>query len=308
MADATDQPGAADAANMAEPAGESLYCPFCMYDLRGSDSPACPECGEDLAAVKEAGSSIPWVYRKGSVPLLALFKTAVFVTFRQKLFFTEMAREVDLRAAVSFRVWLSLVVSLAVFLQAAAVFGVLVAEDVNEFVWLMEERSMALWLGLLAYGVAAVFALFYGLTGLHTYWLHPKHMPVQLQNRAVALGHYAQAPLLLLWVPCLLMTLALGLAIIFEVFEYGGPAAYSEPPLELIAAALWIIGIILVVTVVVMVMSNLVRFTNRLAGRSWLGVIGMLAGTVVGGLALAGYLFFVLPLVGVYLYIIFATL
>jgi hypothetical protein len=59
----------------------------------------------------------------------------------------------------------------------------------------------------------------YTWTGLHTYWLHPRSLSVERQNRAIALGYYACAPLALLPVtlPAGLVILCLGLSAVWYV-------------------------------------------------------------------------------------------
>jgi hypothetical protein len=54
-----------------------------------------------------------------------------------------------------------------------------------------------------ASSAAGLWLSLFFATGLHTYWLHPRHLSVERQNRAVALGYYACGPLLMASIGCL---------------------------------------------------------------------------------------------------------
>ena len=46
------------------PLPEGIYCLDCGYDLRGSTSARCPECGFSLELLRTGESQIPWAHRR----------------------------------------------------------------------------------------------------------------------------------------------------------------------------------------------------------------------------------------------------
>ena len=74
-------------------------CPACGYDLRGSTSDRCPECGVRPAAA----SAVPWAHRRRLGVLTALARTVWLATVRPGRLAT--AGLVDPRDARSFAAW-----------------------------------------------------------------------------------------------------------------------------------------------------------------------------------------------------------
>lgn len=286
------------------------YCPFCMYDLRGLSGASCPECGGALDREQAGRSSLPWLHRAGGLwaRLRAFFGTCVFVTFRQKRFYAEMVRPVDLKAALRFRSQVVLFSFFALVLPffAAYLFDAgLVRKDLYDWVDALEglrRDNAAMWVGLLSYGALALWLYLVGLTGLHTYWFHPKSMPVAMQDRALALSYYAWAPLAWLVVPSLL---GVGVVLLMALAESFG-ALRKE-----IQTVGWIVvlaAFVLIAVVFAMVVSNLVRLAHRLARRTWVGTLGMLGVTWFGAIGLGAVLFVGLPLLMRFVYLMVATL
>lgn len=221
-----------------------VFCPRCGYNLRGLTGGTCPECGDDVSAVHSARSVIPWTYRKTkSEPRrtfrlapsasLAFFRTAWMAMFARRRLCLEISREASFADARAFRRW---VVGLAwlPFLGAGMIFaisrpgkGVVGAtwiDDIASEVWPVAVLVVGALLGLAA------------MTGLPSYWFHPKDTPVRFQNRAIALSYYACAPLGFVLVPVALLfagavlweldgpsIIAVGLAIavtLFVLFEW----------------------------------------------------------------------------------------
>jgi hypothetical protein len=124
------------------------------------------------------------------------------VTVRPTRFSREVAGPVDLREALWFRrtvVWL-VFWTLPVLLAGYT----LIAEGP-----VYAAMGALGWPFLITEIAATVLSwlLIYALTGVHTYWFHPRHLPIERQNRAVALSYYACAPLALL-APGMLMLVA----------------------------------------------------------------------------------------------------
>ena len=165
---------------------DAVYCPHCGYDLRGLVGEACPECGEKIDRATLALPQIPWVHPREIGRVRAFWRTVWRVSFHSRRFCHEAARPVDYPDARRFQralvVWL--LVPLVPFVAAAVL-------NLRPF----GADHTTLTLTTVASAVAAAGLFLFALTGIHTYWLHPRALAVERQNRAVALGYYAGAPL-----------------------------------------------------------------------------------------------------------------
>lgn len=168
-----------------------FYCPECDYNLRGLTSDRCPECGQSIDFLKLSESQIPWVRRAELGRCRAYYRTIRWVMFRRKRFAHEIARPAGFSDSQKFR-WITILIAYATTLAtAAAWYGF----HADEFTLRRDDGSFsdAVWIALV-YSVL-VFPLLICLTGLPSYFFHPRGLPVQLQNRALALSYYAAAPL-----------------------------------------------------------------------------------------------------------------
>eukprot|EP00752_Nemacystus_decipiens_P013956 g12392.t1 len=285
-----------------EPAHDSptdiaLYCPSCMYDLRGLTSDVCPECGAKIDRARLEKSSIPWVHREG-LGIGAFWKTVVFATFKTEYFSMEIARPVSLNDARQFRrrvVWLLTLVG-SVYAGLLA----LMVEDFRDSIhltWAIQP-SVTVLFGLM--GVGLVWLFLTGWTGLHMYWFHPKALPVEQQNRAVALSHYACAPLM----GFVLSAAAIGVAIL------SGLAAdrFRIDGLYWVSLAFGIpggISVILTVAAFLFVCARMAQHTSHRTGltRLMLWLVLPLTWLLWGGLV-----FCVLPVAGLYVYMMINTM
>ncbi len=193
--DTIDSTTDAPAANKPWLISEDVYCPQCDYNLRGLVSDRCPECGYEVSAMKTMESAIPWVHRKRIGWWRAYGQTMWMVMFRNVEFCNEIAKPVGFDHSQSYR-WATVSltwVPLAVFLtwslwDTLRVIGILGGEG-----WLLPlGLSVLLALPLL------ILAL---VTGVPSYFFHPKHLPVSIQNRAIALSYYTSGPLALMMFP-----------------------------------------------------------------------------------------------------------
>lgn len=171
----------------------ALYCPACMYDLRALNGDHCPECGAPVDRTQLERSSIHWVHREG-IGIGAFLKTAMQATFKTDFFCMEIARPVSLTDARKFRrrvVWL-----LWIVISLGALGITILATEEYDPTWQlwMHSKPLTIAIGLVLVGLLWLFLM--GWTGLHMYWFHPKALPVEQQNRAIALSHYACSPLL----------------------------------------------------------------------------------------------------------------
>lgn len=215
----------------------ALYCPNCMYDLQGlaaapNGQTTCPECGHTFTATLLAESTIPWSHRQNLGRRRALTRTASLVVFHPRKFASQLAAPVSLADALAFR-------RAIVLLNLAAVSLLFVCDYAYRLLFIRSFRTVEFFasvasaiegdsglqrfeslynnlfglflilpeplgviLFLIGFGVTLLF-----ITGVHTYFFHPRTLPVVLQNRALALSYYAAAPLR--WGP-LALCLAIG--------------------------------------------------------------------------------------------------
>ncbi len=232
-------------------------CPGCGYHLRGLEfSERCPECGEPLAPLRSPEPTIPWARRREIGRLRALLATAWLVFFGGRRFHAEMVRPIRYRDAQRFRtvcVWLT---TLAL-LGAVYLLGWLEPRELRDvFQW---------WWPLLPVPLAWLFI--YVASGLPSYFFHPRYLPVEVQNRAIALSHYTSAALLL--VPAILVPYALIAVCLVWLDE-----PYDVWSMRELASNLQLLLLIsslpaALVAYWFMVISLARRVSNR-AGRAWL--------------------------------------
>lgn len=210
-----DFPGRQAAVALQADAGGDLFCPACGYNLRGTRSAHCPECG--LAVDREllAASRIPWVHRRRIGRWKAYWRTNFLAMFHPARLAEEMERPVSLSDAQRFRH----VTVLAAFVPLAA-WAEWFAEHELHFSVGGGPRFDLGW--LLEYGAVAapafsLWLLVLMVSGAGSYFFHPRRLPIVRQNRAVALSYYACAPLAWLFVPATLL-----LGTLFSDTDFGG--------------------------------------------------------------------------------------
>ncbi len=176
-----------------------IFCQQCGYNLRGLTGGRCPECGYSLESVRSKVSGIPWVYRKEMGRFRAFWRTVGFTMFRQRRFCDEMARPVSYADSQRFRWMIVLHVYAPVLLMTvgiglwAAVFG---GRSAASWVWrepLIVEAFEAVWPVVVSH--VCLLAFLAAATGIPSYFFHPKTLPLDQQNRAVALSYYGCGPL-----------------------------------------------------------------------------------------------------------------
>lgn len=185
----------ADAGATPSPA-DVAFCPNCFYDLRGTAGDACPECGEALDLNQLRRGLIPWTQRHEIGRLRGFVRTAWRATSRPRQLCYAVAQPVSYRDAR----WFQVVAVLWAVLGVAAVYAVTFAAMVLTSNGWIEWQAIVIPAVVVALSVPLLLAV----TGVHTYWLHPRHLSVEQQNQAVALGYYAAAPLVFLPVAALI--------------------------------------------------------------------------------------------------------
>jgi hypothetical protein len=264
-----------------------LFCPTCGYDLRHNASGICPECGQPFDPATLAVSAIPWEHRRRLGRFRAFRRTAWVATVRVGLLRHEHARDLSFTAAQRFR-WLCVLTAwlppaLALVLIGLAVstsmsdslgaapgvitFGALTGGAGAPQTWgLTYDLTACAVVGLLLPGVAPVALLFclIAFTGVSSYLFHPRSIPVERQNRAVALSAYLAAPLA--WVPVGLAIFAVG-GLLIWIDDDG-----SNLLLRVIAVAVAAVGAAIAVPILQTYVHTLLLLrwsTGANAGRMW---------------------------------------
>ena len=183
------------------------YCLACGYDLRGTASTTCPECGQAFDHDKLYTSAVPWERRDEIGRWRAFWRTCRGMTTNTRSFSQNSARPVSLDDALRFRRLVLLIsYSSIVMMLLTYLVGLAWLEDLD---WrgLVGEPG---WFWVTAYltWVPGLWCFLYALTGIHTYAFHPRSLPLERQNRAVALSYYACAPLAALPVLAMIMAMA----------------------------------------------------------------------------------------------------
>jgi hypothetical protein len=219
------------------------------------------------------------------------------VATRPKRFCYDIARPVDFEEALRFRravVWV-------VFLLLAVVVGVFAYMWRDEFDFVFAEYS-----GWLVGGVALIYAVLvwlflYTWTGVHTYWFHPRHLPVEHQNRAVALSYYACAPLM--WLPLIVLARWSGLDLIIT-----GNKWMPYDTLINTGGILCIFAFAAVVGLLGMFIGICVTMARHVARRDATGLLLMAVMLPMTWLVLLGFFLIVIPAVVGYLTLMVYTL
>lgn len=184
---------------------DHFFCPECAYNLRGLPTRRCPECGYRLDDIGDTVSKIPWVHRKERGLLRAYWSTVWQVSFRHKRFCQELVRPVDYADAQRFRC-----------MTIAHAFAAALIAVCSIILLLPQPSSRELFVhGLVTGWPICVLLVLYVLfliaaTGLPSYFFHPKAIPVELQNRAIAMSYYTCAVLAWLPLPAVLFAVGFG--------------------------------------------------------------------------------------------------
>jgi hypothetical protein len=197
-------------------ADPDLHCPECAYNLRGIDSPRCPECGTVIDRAALAQGRIPWVQRRVIGSVRAYRRTLRLVMLHPGELTAQAQWPVSYDAAWRFR--LVTVILAAIPLIAVAgllhwntpwedVFSSFQTDWVN---WRLSavqiDILMPLAVGLSFMPVPLLGIVLYlaAATGIPGWFARPETLETERQNRSVALLQYSSAPLVWMVIPALL--------------------------------------------------------------------------------------------------------
>lgn len=278
-----------------------LICPECGYDLRGIESGRCPECGQELDRDKLRRSSIPWSYRHEIGTWKAYWRTVEMVIRRPGLVAADVTRSVSLEDAQKFRrvtafVAASVPIALLLFAYVkaldllsgppivSAMFFNPSSADPNPPLPAWYTLGWFLEFAVVLIIAASVWLFFFAVSGVASYFFHPAGLPVVRQNRAVALSHYACAPLAITPLTALLAA-AFCAAQIYDWF--------NRKSMAFILAALTSVMIVALIVQSLATIAAPLRLLVRTTRCSGLRVLAMaialpICWTVLGAIVLIG--------------------
>lgn len=270
------------------------FCPNCGYNLRSLTSDRCPECGDLIDRELLGRSGIPWTHRRQIGRFRAYWATVLTVTFRNERFCRESARPVDYRDAQLFRWITCLHVYLPFLLLTAGVYAFahpwwiarrffdlsfgLGLPDMESSHGVLSPRPQPVfeavwWTVWPIVGAHVGFLLTLAwLTGLPSYFFHPRKLSVGEQDSCIALSYYAPAPLA--WTPLTILAIFLD-------------------PLAHRAGIIFYIPHVLLAIQLICWLACLLLMLKRSAGRGPLALLAFAVGfpvvsILVGGLTIIG--------------------
>ncbi|UCE58868.1 MAG: hypothetical protein JSU63_15680 [Phycisphaerales bacterium] len=191
------------------PIPPDVYCPSCAYDLRGAAGENCSECGYPLANLRLPVSEIPWERRNSRSRFIDFWKTVWMVTVRNRRFSEAYAQPLSYADAQKFRLTVIAHVFVPIVLATIAVYC-LWPPDIREpnLDQLLEMWAAGTYqpnppLAVRAYaavwpaGILLIsFLLFLlAVTGVPSYFFHPRQVCPERQNAGIALSYYTCAPI-----------------------------------------------------------------------------------------------------------------
>ena len=247
-----------------------LFCQECGYNLRGLISDRCPECGYSLEALRSDVPRLPWVHRAELGRTRAYWQTVWMVMFRHKRFCEEVARPVDFAAAQRFR-WVTVLhVYVPILIGTLLLYGLAGPRPFGEK--FVDDAFNAVWpVAILHFCILLFLA---GATGLPSYFFHPRGIPIEQQNRAIALSYYAGAALA--WTPLVFLILVAG-TLCFELqWEVGVALLILGFGLQFGQVFAWIADLIHVGVRVMPQRRGRLALLGALLPFLWLGLAGII--------------------------------
>jgi len=245
-----------------------LFCPQCGYNLRGLTVDRCPECGKQFDLANLMVSRIPWPQRGEIGAFRAYWRTVWLVTSRTSRFCDELIHPAPYKDAQRFR-WITILHAYLAVLAAT------IAIYVYPSLWyprsdLLKQGYGEIWPVVVFDG--ALLLVLAAITGVPSYFLQSRTVPVEQENRAIAMSYYASAPLA--WIPLmfLLITSVFWVELVFDSIE---DAQYL---LALCAATAVLLGLLMSPLLPGIWLGGLLGLARRtLRSRPWrIWVMGLL--------------------------------
>ena len=202
-------------------AADAMLCPRCGFDLRGTASDRCGECGLAFDRADLGRSGVPWAHRRRIGRFRAFVKTVWLLTTDRPRVRHELAKPQAAGDALWFQGWVAGCVAAALLVAAAAaehrygITGVVVEYQgrINYFYagpswfqrggpWIGVGQDLTVpWsagLTLLPVPIACLVGLALYSVGVGRATLRLRRHPPEHRRRAWAVARYAAAPLVLL--------------------------------------------------------------------------------------------------------------
>ena len=211
-----------------------LLCGHCGYNLRGTPSTRCPECGQPFDPTHLLSSRLPWEQRRHLKPfgrLRTYLRTVRLITFHPRQAADFLSTPLDLPSARRFRL-------ITVALAAAPLIGAgLLARDtiLNYYqLWYYRRPPLVFLpafvaLQSLSLSLVSLLLSLFLCTMIATAFFCPRSLADSPRQRAFALGHYSCASLAVL-LP-LAVAISVGPWLLNSDFPRDGSAASDVSPL-----------------------------------------------------------------------------
>jgi hypothetical protein len=188
-----------------------LFCISCGYNQRGLLTDRCPECGQSYAALPPSPTRLPWLHRGHLGRVKAYWRTAGLVIFRHREFCEQIDAPIRLRDARSFWGYSVLLGWLPLVGAVVSLYFFPADWNSSELLRDLEELLMEAFylpIPLVVFSLIGALLFFGAASGMPSYFCHPRALPMQRQNRAIALSYFASAPLVVMPVIVGLLLLA----------------------------------------------------------------------------------------------------
>jgi hypothetical protein len=245
----------------------ALFCPDCGYDLQAIESDRCPECGLIIDRTALGQSVIPWLHRSSIGRFRAFWRTVNMATFRPRQLAQELVHPARFRDAVLFRRLVVLEALIPLGLIFVGGYLLLLNESSGGMWSPMDPLGSALQLCMIPVGWLCLALFLFAVSGVSSYFFHPRSIPVVQQNRAIAISYYACAPLAYTLITAPLLVLV----------AYVGGTVFDRLRSPIVMGLAWLIALVpigLQIASMIRLFVVLVRLCTQCgSGRQWaLGV------------------------------------